>query len=101
MHIIKGNMNAMQYLRILDEHLKAVGQRFCRKQFIMQADIDSKHKSRHATNWISKNKIKTIECLSNSHDISPIEHIFHILKKNLRDRIIRCVEEFERALIEE
>ncbi|KAA6394788.1 MAG: putative Transposable element Tcb1 transposase [Streblomastix strix] len=100
-HIIKGNMNAMQNVRILDEHVKADGLRLCGKQFIMQANNDPKHKSLLATKWLSRNRIKTVEWPSNSADMSPIEHMFHILKKNLRDRVIRSVEEFERILIEE
>ncbi|KAA6380748.1 MAG: hypothetical protein EZS28_023725 [Streblomastix strix] len=33
--------------------------------------------------------------------MSPIEHIFHALKKNLRDRAIRRVDEFKKIIIEE
>ncbi|KAA6369641.1 MAG: putative Transposable element Tcb1 transposase [Streblomastix strix] len=100
-HIIGGKMNAMQYVHILEDHLIEDITRLCGKNFIMQADNDPKHKSRLAQKWLARNKIEQVNWPSNSPDMSPIEHMFHALKKNLRDRAIRSVEEFKRIIIEE
>ncbi|KAA6359284.1 MAG: hypothetical protein EZS28_045189 [Streblomastix strix] len=90
----------MQQVRIQDEHVNTDGLKLTGKQFIKQADNDHKHKSLLITKLLSRNRIKTIEQPSSSPIMSQIEHLFHILKKNLRDRVIRRVEEFEYILIE-
>ncbi|KAA6383563.1 MAG: putative Transposable element Tc1 transposase [Streblomastix strix] len=100
-HIIERNLNAKQYVRILEDHLIEDGTRLCGKNFIMQADNDPKHKSRLVQKWLARNKIEQVSWPSNSPDMSQIEYMFHALKKNLRDRDIRSVQEFKRIIIEE
>ncbi|KAA6354239.1 MAG: putative Transposable element Tcb1 transposase, partial [Streblomastix strix] len=100
-HFVEGNMEAGQYVRILEEHLKTDGQKLCGSNFVFQADNDPKHTSRIAQAWIRRNRIKTVEWPSNSPDMNPIEHLFHLLKANLRKRYISTVDGLKAAIVEE
>ncbi|KAA6365387.1 MAG: putative Transposable element Tcb1 transposase [Streblomastix strix] len=101
LHFIVGNLDALQFVRILDEHVKDDGNRLCGSGFFHQQDNDPKHKSRLATKWLTKNKVKTLQWPSNYPDMSPIENMFHLLKKRVRDRTIRDIVHFKEVFKEE
>ncbi|KAK3518466.1 hypothetical protein QTP70_000634 [Hemibagrus guttatus] len=53
----------------------------CRITWVLQQDNDPKHTSKSTSEWLKKNKMKTLEWSSQSSDLNPIEMLWHDLKK--------------------
>uniref|UniRef100_A0A8C4X270 Tc1-like transposase DDE domain-containing protein n=1 Tax=Erpetoichthys calabaricus TaxID=27687 RepID=A0A8C4X270_ERPCA len=49
-------------------------------------DNDPKHTSKSTSEWLKKNKMKTLEWPSQSPDLNPIEMLWHDLKKAVNAR---------------
>uniref|UniRef100_A0A8C4XFK0 Tc1-like transposase DDE domain-containing protein n=1 Tax=Erpetoichthys calabaricus TaxID=27687 RepID=A0A8C4XFK0_ERPCA len=49
-------------------------------------DNDPKHTSKSTSEWLKKNKMKTLEWPSQSPDLNPIEMLWHDLKKAVHAR---------------
>lgn len=80
-HVFSENMNADKYISILKDNLLNDN----RIKYIL-CDNDSKHTSKKANNFYTKNNIKIIDFPSYSPDLNPIENIFSVLKMNIQKR---------------
>ena len=73
---VEGRMDAEQYVAILEQGLlqsmKESG--ISENDIIFQQDNDSKHTSRRVQKWFEEQKIKLLDWLAQSPDLSPIEH---------------------------
>ena len=82
---VEGRMNADQYVAILEEHmlpsLEESG--ISEEEVIVQQDNDPKHTSKKAKKWMKDNNITLLNWPAQSLDISPIEHQWVHLKKEL------------------
>ncbi|KAK3550973.1 hypothetical protein QTP70_011463 [Hemibagrus guttatus] len=56
------------------------------KAAIFMQDNDPKHTSKSTSEWLKKNKMKTLEWPSQSPDLNPIEMLWHDLKKVVHAR---------------
>ncbi|KAK3565776.1 hypothetical protein QTP86_015039, partial [Hemibagrus guttatus] len=55
-------------------------------------DNDPKHTSKSTSEWLKKNKMKTLEWPRQSLDLNPIEMLWHDLKKDaLNDADVECL----------
>ncbi|KAK3528073.1 hypothetical protein QTP86_023335 [Hemibagrus guttatus] len=52
----------------------------------VKQDNDPKHTSKSTSEWLKKNKMKTLEWPSQSPDLNPIEMLWHDLKKVVHAR---------------
>ena len=52
----------------------------------MQQDNDQKHTSNTTKDFIREKRWKVLDCPSQSPDINPIEHVFHLLKRRLKGK---------------
>lgn len=82
---VEGRMDADQYVAILEEHmlpsLEESG--IAEEEVIFQQDNDPKHTSKKAKKWMEDNNITLLDWPAQSPDISPIEHQWVHLKKEL------------------
>ncbi|KAK3554864.1 hypothetical protein QTP86_000902 [Hemibagrus guttatus] len=85
--VINGTMNSAVYQKILKENVRpSVCDLKLKRTWVLQQDNDPKHTSKSTSEWLKKNKMKTLEWPSQSSDINPIEMLWHDLKKVVHAR---------------
>jgi hypothetical protein len=82
---VEGRMDADQYVSILEDHmlpsLEESG--ISGEEVIFQQDNDPKHTSKKAKKWMKDNNITLLDWPAQSPDLSPIEHQWVHLKRQL------------------
>ena len=82
---VEGRMNADQYMSILEDHmlpsLEESG--ISEEEVTFQQDNDPKHTSKKAKKWMEDRNITLLDWPAQSPDISPIEHQWVHLKREL------------------
>ncbi|KAK3531714.1 hypothetical protein QTP70_025948, partial [Hemibagrus guttatus] len=72
--VINGTMNSAVYQKILKENVQpSVCDLKLKRTWVLQQDNDPKHTSKSTSEWLKKNKMKTLEWPSQSPDLNPIE----------------------------
>ncbi|KAG2456946.1 TCB1 transposase, partial [Polypterus senegalus] len=85
--VIDGTMNSTVYQKILKENVRpSVHQFKLKRSWVLQQDNDPKPTSKSTSEWLMKNKMKTLEWPSQSPDLNPIEMLWHDLKKAVHAR---------------
>ncbi|KAK3559184.1 hypothetical protein QTP86_005083 [Hemibagrus guttatus] len=85
--VINGTMNSAVYQKILKENVQpSVSDLKLKQTWVLQHDNDPKHTSKSTSEWLKKNKKKTLEWPSQSPDLNPIEMLWHDLKKVVHAR---------------
>ena len=82
---IEERMNADQYVSILEDHmlLSLEESGIPVEEVIFQQDNDPKHTSKKAKKWMEDNNITLLDWPAQSPDLSPIEHQWVHLKRQL------------------
>ena len=75
LHKIDGIMRMDNYVDILKQHLKTSFRKLKLCKWVFQMDNDSKHSSKVVAKWLKDNKIKVLECPSQSPDLNPKENL--------------------------
>ncbi|KAK3571142.1 hypothetical protein QTP86_003094 [Hemibagrus guttatus] len=71
--VMNGTMNFAVYQKILKENVRpSVCDLKLKQPWVLQQDNDPKHNSKSTSEWLKKNKMKTLEWPSQSPDLSPI-----------------------------
>ncbi len=85
--VINGTMNSAVYQKILKDNVRpSVRDLKLKRTWVLQQDNDPKHTSKSTSEWLKKNKMKTLEWPSQSPDLNPIEMLWHDLKKAVHAR---------------
>ncbi|KAK3568277.1 hypothetical protein QTP86_002767 [Hemibagrus guttatus] len=85
--VINGTMNSAVYQKILKENVRpSVCDLNLKRTWVLQQDNVPKHTSKSTSEWLKKNKMKTLEWPSQSPDLNPIEMLWHDLKKVVHAR---------------
>ncbi|KAK3557302.1 hypothetical protein QTP70_026615 [Hemibagrus guttatus] len=85
--VINGTKNSAVYQKILKENVRpSVCDLKLKRTWVLQQDNDPKHTNKSTSEWLKKNKMKTLEWPSQSPDLNPIEMLWHDLKKVVHAR---------------
>ncbi|KAK3548669.1 hypothetical protein QTP70_016419 [Hemibagrus guttatus] len=85
--VINGTMNSAVYQKILKENVRpSVCDLKLKRTWVLQQDNDPKHTSKSTSEWLKKNKMKTLEWPSQSPGLNPMEMLWHDLKKVVHAR---------------
>uniref|UniRef100_A0A9J7YZN5 Tc1-like transposase DDE domain-containing protein n=1 Tax=Cyprinus carpio carpio TaxID=630221 RepID=A0A9J7YZN5_CYPCA len=92
LHIWKGTINAERYIQVLEQHMLPSRRRLLKgRPCIFQHDIARPHTASTTTSWL----LKWPAC---SPDLSPIENIWCIIKRKMRQRRPKTVEQLEACI---
>ncbi len=87
LHIWKGTINAERYIQVLEQHLLPSRRRlFQGRPCIFQHDNARPHTASVKTSWLRRRRIRVLKWPACSPDLSPIENIWRIIKRKLRQR---------------
>jgi hypothetical protein len=100
--IINGKMFSQVYQDILQENVRlSVCQLKLNKSLVTQQENDPKHKSKSTTEWLQQNKIRLLECPSQSPELNPIEMLWQDLKRAVHTRHPNNIAELKQFSEEE
>ncbi|CAG9565363.1 unnamed protein product [Danaus chrysippus] len=105
MVLCEGRMNSVKYTEVLETALAtSITQIFGDTNtdgLKFQQDNATCHKSAHTMKWFAENHIDLLDWPPQSPDLNPIEHIWSILKKNIRRHSISNKQALLAALQQE
>ncbi len=102
LHIWKGTINAERYIQVLEQHMLPSRRRlFQGRPCIFQHDNARPHTASITTSWLRRRRIQVLKWPACSPDLSPIENIWHIIKRKMRQRRPKTVEQLEACIRQE
>ena len=102
LHIWKGTINAERYIEVLEQHMLPSRQRlFQGRPCIFQQDNAKPHTASITTAWLRRRRVRVLNWPACSPDLSPIENIWRIMKRKIRQRRPRTVEQLESYIRQE
>ncbi len=102
LHIWKGTINAERYIQVLEQHMLPSRRRlFQGRPCIFQHDNARPHTASITTSWLRRRRIRVLKWPACSPDLSPIENIWCIIKRKMRQRRPKTVEQLEACIRQE
>ncbi len=102
LHIWKGTINAEMYIQVLEQHMLPSRRRlFQGRPCIFQHDNARPHTASITTSWLRRRRIRVLKWPACSPDLSPIENIWRIIKRKMRQRRPKTVEQLEACIRQE
>lgn len=99
---IENTMNQYVYLDILKNNLKESAQKMgLAENFYFQQDNDPKHTAHKVKMWLLFNTPHMLVTPPQSPDLNPIEHLWEVLEKKVRQHEIRSKTQLKTVLLEE
>ena len=105
MFICEGRMNSQKYINVLETALMSLLTRIFGDTNLdgvkFQQDNAPCHKSATTKRWFRENNIVLLKWPAQSPDLNPIEHLWCILKRKIREHKITSKTALKKALIQE
>ncbi len=95
LHVLEGTMNAERYIKILEQHMLPSRRR------VFQQDNAKPHTAAITTAWLHSRRVRVLNWPACSPDLSPIENIWHIIKRKIRQRRPRTLQQLETYIRQE
>ncbi len=87
LHVLEGTMNAKKYIKVLEQHmLPSRRPLFQGRPCVFQQDNAKPHTAAITTAWLRSRRVRELNWPACSTDLSPIENIWHIIKRKIRQR---------------
>ncbi len=82
LHFLEGTMNAERYIKVLEQHMLPSRWR------VFQQDNANPHTAAITTAWLCSRRVRVLNwpACSEYPDLSPIENIWCIIKRKIRQR---------------
>ncbi len=101
-NIWKGTINAERYIQVLEQHMLPSRHRlFQGRPCIFQHDNARPHTASITTLWLRRRRIRVLKWPACSPDLSHIENIWRIIKRKMRQRRPKTVEQLEACIRQE
>ncbi len=101
-HFCDGTINAEKYIEILEHNmLPSRRHLFQGRPCIFQQDNAKPHSAHITKSWLRRKRVRVLDWPACSPDLSPIENVWRILKRKMRQRRPRTVAHLKTCLQEE
>uniref|UniRef100_A0A9J8BMH5 Tc1-like transposase DDE domain-containing protein n=1 Tax=Cyprinus carpio carpio TaxID=630221 RepID=A0A9J8BMH5_CYPCA len=96
---IKGRVNAASYQEILEHFMLPSAEKlYGDEDFIFQHDLAPAHSAKTTGKWFTDHGITVPNWPANSPDLNPIENLWDIVKRKLRDARPNTLDELKAAI---
>ncbi len=95
LHVLEGTMNAERYIKVLEQHMLPSRRR------LFQQDHAKPHTAAITTAWLRSRRVRVLNWPACSPDLSPIENIWHIIKRKIRQRQPQTLQQLETYIRQE
>ncbi len=95
LHILEGTMNAERYIKVLEQHMLPSRRR------LFQQDNAKPHTAAITTAWLRSRRVRVLNWPACSPDLSPIENIWRIIKRKIRQRRPQTLQQLETYIRQE
>lgn len=103
--VCEGRMDSKKYIQVLETALKPSFNKLFgdtnMDSIRFQQDNAPCHKSGVTMKWLSNNGVELLDWPPQSPDLNPIEHLWSILKRKIREHSITSKESLKNVLIQE
>ncbi len=93
-------MNSEVFRAILFAHIQPNASELIGRCFTVQMDNDSKHTAKATKEFLKGKKWTVMQWPSQSPDLNPIEHAFHLLKTKLKGKCPKNKQELKTVAVE-
>ncbi len=93
-------MNSEVFQAILSAHIQPNASELIGRRFTVQMDNDPKHTAKATKEFLKGKKWTVMQWPSQSPDLNPIEHAFHLLKTKLKGKCPKNKQELKTVAVE-
>lgn len=98
-HIIEGMMNAVKYIKVLQDVMIPSAQTLFMGEYCFQDDNAPCHRAKSVVKWMADHRIQRLDWPAQSPDLNPIENLWSILATQVHKAAPRNKRELIEALI--